>query len=123
MATSPRMVRGKFNVFERELAAQRDALLARFSRDRFEMEMDREPDDEVAEANRNMTRHLVLSMLDREQRTLGEIEIALGRLRAGDYGICERCGHDIPMARLNALPWTRVCIGCADDSERRSKWQ
>jgi RNA polymerase-binding transcription factor DksA len=37
---------------------------------------------------------------------------ALERLAAGSYGICERCGERIPLARLRALPETRVCVSC-----------
>lgn len=41
------------------------------------------------------------------------IEAALGRIAAGRYGICERCGDTIPVARLRAVPATTHCIGCA----------
>jgi DnaK suppressor protein len=44
---------------------------------------------------------------------LSEIEAALGRLDAGTYGTCERCGGAIADARLAARPEARLCIDCA----------
>ena len=45
--------------------------------------------------------------------TLTEIDAALSRLSAGDYGTCGRCGEPIPADRLAARPLARWCIGCA----------
>ena len=42
------------------------------------------------------------------------IEEALKRLEKGAYGICRDCGEPIADARLNAIPWTRVCITCKE---------
>lgn len=53
-----------------------------------------------------------------ESRELARIEIALERMRNGDYGICEGCGCSIPMARLNALPYATLCIKCQREAER-----
>jgi DnaK suppressor protein len=53
-----------------------------------------------------------------ESRELASIENALERMRAGQYGTCEYCGGRIPMARLNALPYATMCIGCQRDVER-----
>ena len=41
-----------------------------------------------------------------------EIEEALKRIEKGSYGVCELTGKNIPKARLEAIPWTRVCITC-----------
>ncbi|MET8065881.1 TraR/DksA family transcriptional regulator [Micromonospora sp. NPDC005222] len=37
---------------------------------------------------------------------------ALKRMSEGTYGICERCGQDIPTARLQILPSARFCVPC-----------
>jgi len=44
--------------------------------------------------------------------TLGEIDAAKARLRAGKFGVCEACASDIPHTRLDAIPWARRCVGC-----------
>jgi len=118
MATAPRVIRGKFGTLQRQLSTERETLMARFAQRRSEIIEDHEPDDEGAEANRNLARHLILSTMDRERRTLSEIEVALKRLESGEYGVCDSCGSSISAARLNALPWTRRCIDCANRAAR-----
>jgi RNA polymerase-binding transcription factor DksA len=49
----------------------------------------------------------------REQ--LRQVEDALARVEAGEYGRCAACGKDIPAERLEAVPWTTLCI---DDAKR-----
>ncbi len=39
------------------------------------------------------------------------------RMDRGEYGNCARCGTAIPVARLQALPYTKLCVDCA--SQRR----
>jgi DnaK suppressor protein len=53
-----------------------------------------------------------------ESRELSRIENALERIREGHYGICEGCACNIPIARLNALPYATLCIKCQRESER-----
>lgn len=53
-----------------------------------------------------------------ESRELARIEVALERMRQGEYGLCEACGTNIPMARLNALPYATLCIKCQREAER-----
>jgi DnaK suppressor protein len=52
-----------------------------------------------------------------ESRELVQIDRALRRLRDGTYGTCESCGKKIPVARLNALPYTTSCIECQREKE------
>lgn len=52
-----------------------------------------------------------------ESRELASIEYALERIRAGEFGACERCNRNIPMARLNALPYATLCIECQREAE------
>ena len=51
-------------------------------------------------------------LVELEQRELVKIEHALQRMQSDTYGICEGCGKKIPMVRLNALPYTTLCIQC-----------
>jgi len=53
-----------------------------------------------------------------ESRELARIEYALQRMREGEFGVCEGCGTNIPMARLNALPYATLCIKCQREAER-----
>jgi RNA polymerase-binding protein DksA len=104
----------KFPEVEKQLASIREELSAKLQEHRTGVLIEREPDDEGAEASQSLNRHLTVSILERENDTLEEIDVALKRLRTGEYGICEICGQTIAGARLKALPWTRFCIQCAD---------
>jgi RNA polymerase-binding protein DksA len=44
------------------------------------------------------------------ERQLGEVEAALARIDDGTYGTCRVCGKEIPAERLEAVPWTTLCI-------------
>jgi RNA polymerase-binding protein DksA len=66
-----------------------------------------EPPTDVAAA--------ILSRLEgRERHLLDEIDAARGRLESGAFGVCERCGGAIALARLRALPTARSCIACQE---------
>jgi len=55
-----------------------------------------------------------------ESRELRRIEHALERMREGQYGICEACAANIPVARLSALPYATLCISCQREAERQA---
>lgn len=63
------------------------------------------------------------AVLDREhaRRELRQVESALRRIEDGRYGVCEDCGARIAPERLEVLPYTPRCVGCARDAERLRK--
>ncbi len=56
--------------------------------------------------------HIQLKIKQTDAKILQAIEEALSRIKNKTYGICRDCGEDVAPARLNAIPWTRVCIDC-----------
>lgn len=48
---------------------------------------------------------------------LAEVERALAKFETGTYGICERCGRPIPLARLRVLPEARYDVEYEEDVE------
>jgi len=74
---------------------------------------------DVMEQQRNMA---MMNTLEERQR---DIDRALARLEAGQYGICERCGKEIAPGRLEALPFVTLCIDDQeiDDQQRRPTMQ
>jgi DnaK suppressor protein len=65
----------------------------------------------------NFEQEFTLSLLANEEDRLGMIETALQRIEGGDYGQCEQCEGVIPKTRLNAIPYTPVCIKCAESRD------
>lgn len=53
-------------------------------------------------------------------RRLKDVQRAIGKLRRGSYGVCDRCGEKIDPARLKVLPGVSYCIQCEKRMEERS---
>jgi DnaK suppressor protein len=57
-----------------------------------------------------------------EARELNQIERSLKHLKQGTYGLCEACSCRIPVARLNVLPYSTLCIKCQREAENDADW-
>ena len=57
-----------------------------------------------------------------EARELIQIERSIAKLKRGTFGVCEGCNKKIPVARLNALPFSTTCIECQRETERYGSW-
>ncbi|MFN4260347.1 MAG: TraR/DksA family transcriptional regulator [Gemmataceae bacterium] len=57
-----------------------------------------------------------------EARELAQIERAIARMAQGSYGICEGCQRKIPVARLNVLPYSTMCVTCQREFELYGTW-
>jgi DnaK suppressor protein len=99
---------------EKLLKTKRDELRRKLNHRFGDVTVDREPDDEGALATNNFAKDLAIATIERQRRELAEIEAALARIKAGEYGVCETCDNPIREVRLQALPWARLCIRCAD---------
>jgi DnaK suppressor protein len=78
------------------------------------MENNTRQGDMADQASGNNEVHIALKLKQTDAKILQAIEEALVRLDKGTYGICRDCGEPIAEARLNAIPWTRVCIRCKE---------
>ncbi|HMO15536.1 MAG TPA: TraR/DksA family transcriptional regulator [Pirellulaceae bacterium] len=59
--------------------------------------------DEVLNALTDLTGH-----------DIQEIRLALNKIEAGTYGVCSDCNRKISKQRLEALPFSSLCIDCAN---------
>jgi RNA polymerase-binding protein DksA len=58
--------------------------------------------------------------LEENLRTmLEEIDTATEKIHKGTYGVCDNCGCDIKMARLERIPSATMCVECQERLERR----
>lgn len=55
----------------------------------------------------------VAGLMERAERRIADLEAAVQRAAEGSYRYCDRCGGEIGLDRLEALPGTRLCIACA----------
>jgi DnaK suppressor protein len=72
------------------------------------------------EGTDTMEQEKALLLLEKESQTLTYIDEALERLykRPEAFGVCESCGSDIPLERLDLVPWARLCHECQERGER-----
>ena len=70
--------------------------------------------DMADQASGNNEVHIHLRLKQTDAKILQAIDEALLRIEKGTFGICRDCGEPIAEARLNAIPWTRVCITCKE---------
>lgn len=54
----------------------------------------------------------VLALIDRLRGQLLDVERALRKIEDGTYGLCQRCGEPIGLERLEALPYSTLCVSC-----------
>jgi DnaK suppressor protein len=78
------------------------------------MENNTRQGDMADQASGNNEVHIALRLKQTDAKILQAIEEALARIDKGTYGVCRDCGEPIAEARLNAIPWTRVCISCKE---------
>src|SRR5262249_54904075 len=126
----PRIREGEVTVTERELEDYRQQLLALGDRINGDMkepsgEALRKDGGEASGSLSNTPLHLAdlgtdafehevtLGLFENEREVLRQVGRALERMEKGAYGRCERCGAEIARERLQAVPYTSYCIGCA----------
>ena len=70
--------------------------------------------DLIDQANADAEAELQIRLHESDARLLRAIEEALARIRRGTFGMCEVCKQPISKARLEAVPWTRLCRDCKE---------
>lgn len=70
--------------------------------------------DLVDQANADAEAELQIRLHQTDGRLLRAIEEALARISLETFGTCEVCGNPISRARLEVVPWTRLCRDCKE---------
>lgn len=73
--------------------------------------------DEAEAASIDISTNISIHLQERDRNALYMIERALGKIADGTYGQCECCGGLISLRRLQARPFTTLCIECMEDQE------
>lgn len=103
---------------QRQLVSKRNDLCRKISDDLGEAHAPDDGINDIAEtANLVEQSELQTQLAALESVELAQIDHAIGLMRAGRYGLCEACERPIPIARLEALPFTNCCIECQRASE------
>ena len=60
----------------------------------------------------NVERERDLALSAQALAAVEEIDRAIAKIDDGTYGVCEKCGENIPKERLKALPYAALCVKC-----------
>jgi len=77
--------------------------------------------DPTDRASHEAERNFMLRIRDREHKLIKKIKEALNRIENGTFGVCEQCGEDITIKRLQVRPVTTQCIECKTKEEALEK--
>lgn len=113
------MNKKELEVYKKKLTARRNEISHRLSEFRNESkEVETDIAQDVADkAESSYTKEFLLSLSDAEREQLFQINAALKRIERGEFGNCQMCQKEISKKRLNALPWTPLCIECQEKAE------
>ena len=74
--------------------------------------------DVADQSVKDVSQEIEYRLSERESQLVADIDQALLRIDEGSYGVCARCGKDIPERRLDALPTARYDAECQAIVER-----
>ena len=70
--------------------------------------------DLIDQANADAEAELQIRLHQTDAPLLRAIEEALARIKLGTFGVCQVCKQPVSKARLEAVPWTRLCRECKE---------
>ena len=114
------MNKERLKKFKKIFEAQRNGLLFndRVVREDFSVcEDDRY--DEVDQATTDIEQSMRMRLRNRETLYLKKVNEALKRIEDGSFGLCDECGEDIELRRLEARPTATLCVSCKEEQERK----
>ena len=105
--------------YKQKLSGRRNEIVRKLSNFRNESkEVETDIAQDLADkAESSYTKEFLLSLSDAERDQLFQIDAALRRIERGEFGHCQTCQKEISKKRLNALPWTSLCIDCQERAE------
>jgi DnaK suppressor protein len=105
--------------YKQKLVMRRNEIVRKLSNFRNESkEVETDMAQDLADkAESSYTKEFLLSLSDAERDQLFQIDAALKRIDRSEFGHCQMCQKEISKKRMNALPWTPLCIECQEKSE------
>ena len=100
--------------YKRLLIARRDELLKHGSIGSGVSHTVSEPTDVSDQAKTAQETELTERLRQTNSHLLRATEEALERIKRGTFGVCADCGRPIGRLRLQAVPWTRLCLNCKE---------
>ncbi len=107
----------ELSAIRESLLLQKSSILNKTSEFRQEQSNPISVSDEAEAASIDLANNISIHLHERDRSSLYMIERALGKISDGTYGQCECCAGAISPRRLQARPFTTLCIECMEDQE------
>ncbi len=113
------MDKKKVEIYRKRLLTKQEDLVRQVSKSEKDgREADEEATQDIADkAVNSYTKEFLFHQSDENRRILQLISEALGRMKAGNYGLCVECGQEVQQKRVDAVPWARHCIECQEKQD------
>ena len=117
-----KLAKSTLNRFKDQLKAERERLEAMIQELEEEREQaklnetasERNPDiDSVDGGTMAFEYEKELALVENARDLLRKVDHAEAVIKKGSYGVCEQCQTAIPIARLQVLPYTTLCVNCS----------
>ena len=114
------MDKKRLDYYKKKLVARREELMKTIARTEEEgRQADDDPTVDLADkAANSYTKEFLFGMTNTDRVILNQIEAALKRINADDYGVCANCQEELQQKRLEAVPWAKHCISCQEKDEK-----
>ena len=110
------MEKKQLQYYKKVLLNKREELLESIRRNPFREDgLEARKGDLADLSDRNSNNVISIHLKETESKLIRAIDEAILRLEKGNYGICTKCGKKISRGRLEAVPWTRLCISCKEE--------
>jgi len=110
----------ELNYFKEILESRKAQILKNISgvNDELEQLNSLELNDEGDHASVNNNSMVESAIVEQQRQELKEIDVTLGKITSGEYGICEMCEDEIGFQRLKVKPHAIYCIDCREIVEK-----
>jgi DnaK suppressor protein len=114
------MDKKRLDYYKKKLQARREELIKTIARTEEEgRTADDDPTVDLADkAANSYTKEFLFGQTNVDRSMLALIDSALARIRANSYGSCTECEEELQQKRLEAVPWARYCVTCAEKHEQ-----
>src|SRR5712664_4850118 len=110
------MDKKRLEYYKKKLLNRRDELVKTITRTEEEgRQADDDPTVDLADkAANSYTKEFLFGQTNTDRSVLALIDSALARIKANTYGSCIECEEELQQKRLEAVPWARHCVTCAE---------
>ena len=114
------MDKKRLEYYKKKLQTRREELAKTITRTEEEgRTADDDPTVDLADkAANSYTKEFLFGQTNTDRAILQLVDESLQRIKSGAYGTCVECEEELQQKRLEAVPWAKYCVSCAEKHEQ-----